>query len=312
MRVLVTGGAGFIGSHLVERLLQEGHSVRVLDNLVTGRREYLAAVLSNVQFIEGSICNGAVVRRAMKGIDVVFHQAALRSVPYSIDHPQATNTTNIGGTINVLLAARDFGVNRVVYASSSSVYGNSPELPKREDMMPDPVSPYAVSKLAAEVYCRMFYQLYGLKTISLRYFNVFGPRQDPESPYAAVVPQFMKALLNGNPPQIHGDGQQSRDFTHVDNVVQANLLAMRADAGFGEAFNIAYGDRVTIEDMARCLAQSLGVAIEPVYTAPRAGDVRHTLADLSKARSLLGYAPSVDFATGLRETVAWYKSGTGC
>ncbi len=312
MKVIVTGGAGFIGSHLVERLLQEGHSVRVLDNLVTGHREYLAPVLSDVQFIEGSICNRAVVRRALKGIDVVFHQAALRSVPFSIEHPQATSATNIGGTVNVLLAARDFGVSRVVYASSSSVYGNSPELPKREDMMPDPVSPYAVSKLAAEIYCRMFYQLYGLRTISLRYFNVFGPRQDPESPYAAVVPQFMKALLHGNPPQIHGDGQQSRDFTYVGNVVQANLLAMRADAGFGEAFNIACGDRVTIEGLARCLTQSLGVAIEPVHTSSRAGDVRHTLADLSKARSLLGYTPSVDFLTGLKETVAWYRNGTGC
>jgi len=309
MKVLVTGGAGFIGSHLAERLLGEGHEVRVLDNFSTGRRENLEAVLSQVDLIEGDIRDPGLVRRAMRGVEVVFHQAALRSVPHSVDHPGPTNEVNVGGTLNVLLAARDSGVRRVVYASSSSVYGNSRQLPKRESQTPRPVSPYAVTKLAGEMYCSTFYQLYGLETISLRYFNVFGPRQDPDSPYAAVIPRFMAALLRREAPIIYGDGLQTRDFTYIENVVQANILALRASAGLGEAFNVACGERVSVLHLAHSLMALLEAPVEPVHTAPRPGDVRHTLADISRARRILGYRPSVDFETGLRQTVAWYSNG---
>jgi len=311
MKVLVTGGAGFIGSHLAERLVQEGIEVRVLDNFSTGRRDNLAAVASCIEFVEGDVRDYQVMRESVRGVEVVFHQAALCSVARSLEEPQRTNAVNIGGTLNVLSAARDERVRRVVYASSSSIYGDTPTLPKQETQTPAPVSPYAVTKLTGELYCRTFYQLFGLETFSLRYFNVFGPRQVPDSPYAAAIPRFISALLRGQPPVIYGDGQQSRDFSYVDNVVEANLLAMKAYTGFGESFNIAFGQRTNVTHLARYLMELLGVAIQPVHRQPRAGDVRHSLADVAKAEALLGYRPNTDLLTGLGYTVEWYRNHGG-
>jgi UDP-glucose 4-epimerase len=311
VKVLVTGGAGFIGSHLVERLLREGFEVRVLDNFSTGRPENLAVVASRIELVEGDICDHRVVREAMRAVEVVFHEAALCSVARSVEEPQTTNAVNIGGTLNVLLAARDERVRRMVYASSSSVYGDTQVLPKREAMTPEPASPYAVTKYTGELYCRTFYQVFGLETFSLRYFNVFGPRQDPDSLYAAVIPRFISALLRGEPPVIYGDGQQSRDFSYVDNVVEANLLAMRANAGFGDAFNIACGQQLTVAALADRLMRLCEVAIEPIYSQPRLGDVCHSLADISKAKAVLGYRPHIDLLGGLQRTVEWYRNHIG-
>jgi UDP-glucose 4-epimerase len=304
---LVTGGGGFIGSHLVRRLLREGHTVRVLDNFATGRRENLEQVLGEVELIEGDLQSYERVHNAVRGCELAFHLGALPSVPRSIQDPLTSNATNVVGTLNVLLAARDEGVRRVVYASSSSLYGASTELPKREDMHPLPIAPYAVSKLAAEGYCRAFHEVYGLETVALRYFNVFGPGQDPQSQYAAVIPNFITAALEGRQPIVHGDGEQSRDFTYVDNAVDANLLAASAPGGAGHAFNVACGERTSLNDIVSRIAALAGREVEAVHTDPRPGDVRHSLADVSKAREILGYEPAVDFDEGLRRTFEAYE-----
>ena len=299
---LVTGGAGFIGSHIVERLLKDGKQVRVIDNFVTGKRENLNDHIAKLELVEGDILDLELVRKAVEGIEVIFHQAALRSVPLSVDNPLATNEVNIQGTLNILVAARDAGVRRVVYASSSSVYGDSPRLPKTEDQAIAPISPYAVSKLAGENYCSVFTKVYGLETISLRYFNVFGPRQDPRSQYAAVIPKFISRALKGKPLEVHGDGLQSRDFTYIDDVVQANLLAAAAEKGVGEAFNVAKGKAYSLLDLIAALSRILGKNLQWVHTPSRQGDVRHTLADISKARRVLGYKVHTEFEQGLYQT----------
>jgi len=308
---LVTGGAGFIGSHIVERLVQEGQHVRVIDNLSTGKRKNIEPFLEKIEFIEGDVRDLELVRKAMDGVDYVLHQAAVPSVPRSVKDPLTTNAVNIEGTLNILIAARDAGVKRVVYASSSSVYGDTPVLPKHEGMKLEPRSPYAVSKLGGELYCQVFYHVYGLETVVLRYFNVFGPRQDPESQYAAVVPKFIAALLRNEPPTIFGDGEQSRDFTYVENVVEANLLAAQAKGPdvAGQVFNIACGTRVTINKLAQMLAEIIGVdpELKPHYAPPRPGDVRHSLADISKGQRFLGYHVKVDLFEGLKRTVDWYR-----
>jgi nucleoside-diphosphate-sugar epimerase len=304
---LVTGGGGFIGSHLVLRLLREGHSVRVLDNFATGHRANLEDVLEEIELIEGDLQSYERVHNAVRGCDFAFHLGALPSVPRSIQDPLTSNATNVVGTLNVLLAARDEGVRRVVYASSSSLYGASAELPKREDMPTLPIAPYAVSKLAAEGYCRAFHQVYGLETVALRYFNVFGPGQDPQSQYAAVIPNFITAVLEDQRPIIHGDGEQSRDFTYVDNAVDANLLAASAPGAAGQGFNIACGERTSLNEIVARIGMLSGGEVEAVHTDPRPGDVRHSLADISKAREILGYEPAVDFEEGLRRTFAYYE-----
>jgi len=302
MRVLVTGGGGFIGSHLVDRLRTLGHEVRVLDSFATGRRENISH-LSDVDLVEGDIQSYERTHAATRGCDAVLHQAALPSVPRSVQDPLMTNVANVTGTLNLLLAARDNGVRRVVYASSSSVYGATEVLPKEESHRPAPISPYAVSKLAGEGYCHAFSSIYGLECIALRYFNVFGPRQDPNSQYSAVIPRFIAAGLEGRRPTIFGDGEQSRDFTYVDNVVDANLLAMESDKGVGEVFNVACGERVTLNQMVAHLGDALGTPIEAESQPPRTGDVRHSHAEIGRAHATLGYRPSVLFAEGLRRTL---------
>jgi UDP-glucose 4-epimerase len=303
---LVTGGAGFIGSHLVERLVREGARVRVLGNYSTGspaNLPFAAPYAHALELIEGDIRDLAAVERAAQGARAIFHQAALRSVPRSVAERLAANDNNVTGTLHVFEAARRAGVRRVVYASSSSVYGDNPELPKRESQSPRPISPYAVSKAANEQYGAVWSRLYGVETVGLRYFNVFGPRQDPKSEYAAVIPRFILWALDGTPLEIHGDGTQSRDFTYIDNVVEANLLAARARAGAGEIFNVGCGARVSLLDVVERLEKALGRALARRHTPSRAGDVPHTLADISKARDLLGYVPRVDFAEGFQRTV---------
>jgi len=304
---LVTGGAGFIGSNIVEELVRRGERVRVLDNFSTGRRENLTLLLERVELIEGDLQDPAAVRQAVEGTDYVLHHAALPSVQRSVDDPLASNAANVTGTLNLLLAAREAGVKRVVYASSSAAYGDGPTLPKREDMLPQPKSPYAVSKLAGEHYCRVFAEVYRLETVSLRYFNVFGPRQDPASQYAAVIPLFIMSMLQSAPPAVYGDGLQSRDFTYVSNVVQANLLAAAAPGVAGRVFNVACGQQYTLLELIATLDEILGVQVPPVHTAPRPGDVRHSLADITAAQEALGYRTAVDFHEGLRRTVAWYR-----
>ena len=306
---LVTGGAGFIGSNIVERLIRDGEQVRVLDNFSTGKRDNLAPWLDRIELIEGDIRDREVVKRAAKGIDYVLHQAALPSVPRSVDDPATTHEVNATGPLNVLLAARDSGVKRLVYASSSSVYGNSLELPKREEMPTRPLSPYAVSKLAGENYCRAFYEVYGLQTVCLRYFNVFGPRQDPASQYAAVIPKFIRAALDGRQLVIYGDGTQSRDFTYVENVVECNLLACRASGVAGEVFNTACGERFTLLELVDALERVIGKKVECEFAAPRPGEVKHSLAAIEKARRHLGYTPLVGFDEGLRRVVAFLRGG---
>ena len=304
---LVTGGAGFIGSNIVHQLVARGEAVRVLDNFSTGRRENLAGVADRIELIEGDLRDPDPCRRAVDGVDYVLHQGAIPSVQRSVDDPFTTNDANITGTLNLLIAARDAGVRRVVYASSSSVYGDSPTLPKHETMTPRPKSPYAVSKLTAEYYCQVFTEVYGLETVSLRYFNVFGPRQDPTSHYAAVIPIFITALLQGQPVTVHGDGLQSRDFTYVSNNVEANLLAATAPDVSGGIFNIACGKRYTLLELLDVLSNIIEVKVEKVHTEPRPGDVRHSLASISQAEAQLGYQMSLDFEEGLRRTVAWYR-----
>ena len=308
---LVTGGAGFIGSHVVERLLKDGGRVRVLDNFSTGRRENLGFARNagdRLQVIEGDLRDLAVVTRAVDGVEVVYHQAAMRSVPRSIDDPLGANANNVDGTLHVLEAARKTGVRRVVYASSSSVYGDNPELPKREDQRLSPISPYAVSKAADEQYARVWTRLYNVETVGLRYFNVFGPRQDPLSEYAAVLPRFILWGLRNQPLEVHGTGEQSRDFTYIDNVVEANLLAGQAPAANGEAFNVGCGDRISLVDVITMLESILGKKLQRNHTPSRGGDVAHTLADVSKAKRLMGYTPLVGFAEGFRRTVEYFKA----
>jgi UDP-glucose 4-epimerase len=303
VKVLVTGGAGFIGSHIAERLLALGHEVRVLDNFATGRRSNLSGFRDGVELIEGDIQSYERAHKAVRGCEVVFHEAALPSVPRSIQDPLTSNATNVIGTLNILLAARDEGVRRVVYASSSSAYGRNPVLPKHEELAAEPISPYATAKLAAEGYCRSFTAVYGLETVALRYFNVFGPRQDPLSEYAAVIPRFITALAAGESPVIFGDGEQSRDFTYVDNVVDANVLAIDAPDVAGRTINVACGQRVSLNELVTELQSLLGTSVEVAYAAPRSGDVKHSLADITRARELLGYEPGVDLREGLRRTI---------
>jgi UDP-glucose 4-epimerase len=304
---LVTGGAGFIGSHIVERLAREGHRVRVLDNLWSGKEANIKSIPGDIELIHADIRDARAVAEATRGVDVVFHEAALGSVPRSVADPVTTHEVNLTGTLNVMLAARDAKVRRVVYASSSSVYGETPELPKHEELTPQPLSPYALSKLAAEHYIRVFHRVYGLEAVSLRYFNIFGPRQDPESQYAAVVPRFVTALLEGKRPVIYGDGLQSRDFTYVENVVNANLLAAEAEGVAGQAFNVACGGRYTLLELLSKLKEIIGSDIEPEHEAAHEGDVRDSQAAIEKASQVLGYHVSVGFEEGLLRTVEWYR-----
>jgi UDP-glucose 4-epimerase len=304
MNALVTGGAGFIGSNLAEALVKAGHRVRVLDNFATGRRGNLAALAGAAELLEGDLRDPGIAERAVRDIEVIFHQAALASVARSLEDPATTHAVNATGTLTLLLAACGAGVRRLIYASSSSVYGDSPTLPKREDMPTQPKSPYAVSKLAGEHYCQVFASALGLETVSLRYFNIFGPRQDPTSPYAAVIAKFFAAMRRGEQPVIFGDGTQSRDFTSVENAVQANLLAATAPNVSGEVINVACGARVTLLELVEHLNRLLGTRLAPVFAPPRPGDVRHSQAELTRAVTLLGYRPTVDFAEGLARLAA--------
>jgi len=307
MRYLVTGGAGFIGSHLVDRLVAEGHAVVVLDDLSAGRREYLAGVRNRIRFIRGSVLNAEACRRAVDGCDYVLHHAAITSVPLSTNDPVTAHAVNATGTLNILLAAHRANVRRVVFAGSTSAYGDSPELPNHEGLLPRPLSPYAASKLAGEEYARVFYHTYGLETVTLRYFNIFGPRQDPASQYGAVMPRFIAAALAGDAPVIFGDGAQTRDFTFVANVVDANLLACQASGAAGGVFNIGSGKALSVTELWNHICAVAEVDLAPTYAAPRAGDVRDSLACIDRARDVLGYEPRVDFDEGLARAVAWYR-----
>ena len=303
---LVTGGAGFIGSHIAEELLRRGERVRIADSFITGKRENLAH-LAGVELVEGDLADLAVAQRAVAGIDYVLHQAAIPSVPRSVQDPVTSNRANIDASVNVLVAARDAGVKRVVYAGSSSVYGNAPTLPKVETMGTAPLSPYALQKLVAEQYCQMFTQLYGLETVTIRYFNVFGPRQDPSSPYSGVISLFIRALVEGKAPIIYGDGEQTRDFTYVANVVDGVLKACSAPAASGEVINVATGGRISLNELFRALKTLTNAGVEPIYKETRAGDVRDSQADIDKAHRLLGYEPTVTLEQSLEKTVAWFR-----
>jgi nucleoside-diphosphate-sugar epimerase len=304
---LVTGGAGFIGSHLSEELVRRGHRVRVVDSLITGKRANLAH-LPEVEFLLGDLAEGDIARRAVEGIDVVLHQAAIPSVPRSVEDPVTSNRANIDATVNLLVAARDAKVTRVVYAGSSSAYGNQPTLPKVEDMPTAPLSPYALQKLVAEQYCQMFTELYGLETVTTRYFNVFGPRQDPSSPYSGVISLFISAMSAGRLPTIYGDGEQTRDFTYVANVVDGVLRAAEAPNVSGQVINVATGGRISLNQLFDVIQQLTGLEGRPTYLPVRAGDVRDSQADISKARTLLGYSPRVSFEDGLAETLRWFTA----
>jgi UDP-glucose 4-epimerase len=303
---IITGGAGFIGSHLAERLVKEGQRVRVIDNLITGKRDNLAALNGDIEFHQVSITDLDALRPIFKGADYALHQAALPSVPRSIDDPLTTHEINVTGTLNVLIAARDAGLKRVAYAASSSAYGDADAEYKTEDLPPRPLSPYGVSKLAGEYYCQAFTAVYGLETVALRYFNVFGPRQDETSQYAAVIPKFVAALARGEAPVIYGDGTQSRDFTYVDNVVHGNLLALTAPDAAGEMMNLATGGRVSLLELVDKLNALMGTDIAPKHAPARPGDIKHSRAGVDKARDLLDFSPVVDFDTGLARTVDWY------
>ncbi|MCH8965446.1 MAG: SDR family oxidoreductase, partial [Planctomycetes bacterium] len=304
----VTGGAGFIGSHIVRRLVADGHRVRVLDNLSTGSMDKLADVIDRVEFIEGDLRQEADCRAACAGVEMVFHEAALPSVPRSVEDPQTFHANNIDGTFQLFLAAKEAGCRRIIYAASSSAYGDQPTQPKRETMLPAPLSPYALNKLVGEYYARVFYESYGLETISLRYFNVFGPHQDPESQYAAAIPAFVSAILKGEQPLIYGDGEQTRDFTHIDNVVEANMLAAAAKTTRGQVINVACGQSVTINQVINTINKLLGTDLKPRYTPPRAGDVMHSLADVTLAREVIGFEPHLMFEDGLARAIEWYKA----
>ncbi|MBS1817781.1 MAG: SDR family oxidoreductase [Acidobacteria bacterium] len=303
---LVTGGAGFIGSHLATELVQRGHRVRVLDNLSTGHRRNLAH-LPAVDFLEGDLADIEACRQAVQGVDYVLHQGAIPSVPRSVSDPITSNRSNIDGSLNILVAARDAKVKRLVYAGSSSAYGDTPTLPKREDMPTAPLSPYALQKLVAEQYCQMFTRLYGLETVTIRYFNVFGPRQDPGSPYSGVISLFSTALLEGRRPTVYGDGEQTRDFTYVANVVDGVLRACEAPEASGEVINVATGGRISLNDLLRAMNTILGTSIEPIYAESRVGDVRDSQADIRKAERLLGYHPIVSMEEGIRRTLDWCR-----
>jgi nucleoside-diphosphate-sugar epimerase len=302
---LVTGGAGFIGSHLCEELLRRGHQVRVSDDLSTGKRGNLQ---KGVEFVEGDLADLATARRVVEGCHYVHHQAAIPSVPRSVKDPLTSHRANVDATVNMLIAARDAGVKRLVFAGSSSAYGDTPTLPKREDMPNGPLSPYALQKVIGEQYLQMFTKLYGLETVTIRYFNVFGPRQDPSSPYSGVISVFATALLDGRSPKIYGDGEQTRDFTYVANVVDGVLRACEAPGVSGEIINVATGGRISLNQLFRTMRELIGGSIEPSYSDPRPGDVRDSQADISKARRLLGYEPTVSFEEGLRRTVEWYRT----
>jgi nucleoside-diphosphate-sugar epimerase len=314
-RYTVTGGAGFIGSHLAEELLRRGHAVRIVDNFSTGKRDNVEAAVQNagkdvtaVEVIEGDLADLDVARRAADGADYVLHQAAMPSVPRSVKDPIASNRANVDGTLNMLVAARDASVKRLVFAGSSSEYGDTPTLPKHEEMPTSPLSPYALQKVVGEEYLRMFTRLYGLETVSIRYFNVFGPRQDPGSPYSGVISLFIKWLLAGERPTIYGDGEQTRDFTYVANVVDGVLRSCEAPGASGEAINVATEGRVSLNELLRALQRIVGTSLEPIYAEPRVGDVRDSQASIAKAKRILGYEPAVSFEEGLRRTVAWFRA----
>jgi len=306
-RFLVTGGAGFIGSNIAAKLVSQGCFVRVVDNLLTGKKSNLTGIIDKIEFIEADMGDEKIAHSAMKDIDVVLHQGALPSVPRSVDDPAATHKHCLDATFTLLLAARDAGIKRFVYASSSSAYGDTPTSPKLESMQPEPLSPYAAAKLAGEYYAKVFYEVFGLETISLRYFNVFGPYQDPTSQYAAAIPAFVVAILKDEPPTVFGDGRQTRDFTYVDNVVEANLLAARVKHTAGEVVNIACGRAVTVNEIIDMINDLAGKNIKPVYDPPRPGDVKHSLADVTLAKKTIGFKPTVPFKQGLQLAIDWYR-----
>ena len=306
---LVTGGAGFIGSHIASALIAEGARVRILDDLSTGHRENLDEIGGGIDFIQGSVADEELLNKALEGVELVFHEAAIPSVPRSVEEPRQTHIASVDGTFSLLVAARDQKVRRIVYAASSSAYGDQPTLPKSELMLPDPLSPYAVAKLVGEYYCQVFTRVYGLETVSLRYFNVFGPRQDPGSQYSGVVSRFISALLSNERPVIYGDGEQSRDFTYIENVVFANLSAAEAPNAAGKVINVANGERITLNQLLSELKDLTGKQdVTAEYLEPRIGDVRHSLADISLARQLLGYESKVDLREGLQRTIDWWTS----
>jgi UDP-N-acetylglucosamine/UDP-N-acetyl-alpha-D-glucosaminouronate 4-epimerase len=305
---VVTGGGGFIGSHIVEELLRRHETVKLIDNFSTGKRANVDAFKNQAEIIEFDIAEAKNLVELFKGADYVIHQAAIPSVPKSILDPVTSHRSNVNGTLNVLIAARDAGVKRVVYASSSSLYGDSPTLPKHEEMMPKPLSPYGAQKLFGEMYCQVFTRSYGLETVALRYFNVFGPRQDPSSPYSGVLALFIPAVLQDRRPTIHGDGLQSRDFTYVQNVVEANLLACTVPGVGGQVFNIARGDRITVNSILQQINKITGKDVSPIYSEPRSGDIKHSQADITRAREHLGYEAAISFEEGLRRTIEWYRA----
>jgi len=306
-KYLITGGAGFIGSNLAQELVQRGHQVRVVDNFLTGKKENIAFLLDKIELIEGDIRDFKICQQALAGVDFVLHQAALPSVPRSIEDPLLTSEININGTLNLLWASKEVGLKKFVFASSSSVYGDDPRLPKHEDMKPNPLSPYALTKLVGEFYCQIFSQIYRLPTISLRYFNVFGPRQDPFSQYAAVIPNFITRMLRGKEPIIYGDGKQSRDFTYVSNVVEANIQAAHTPEIYSGVVNIACGERTTINSLTAKIREILKRDIKPSHQKPRSGDIKHSLADISRAKRILKYSPQISLGQGLEMTIKWYK-----
>jgi len=306
-KYIVTGGAGFIGSNIVQELVRRGHKVKIIDNLFTGKIENLKSVAKKINFVKGMICNLPLLQKEFRGFDYVLHQAALSSVPGSIANPTETNRNNIDGTLNILTAAKDQKIKRVIFASSSSVYGDIEKKIISEDDIGELLSPYALTKFSGEVYCRLFYKIYGLETIALRYFNVFGPNQDPKGQYAAVIPKFIKLMLAGERPVIYGDGTQSRDFIFVKDIVSANILAATARKGIGEVFNIASGQSISINQLVRFINKELKKDIKPVYVSQRSGDIKHSKASIKKAKKIIGFEPKVCFNKGLRETIQWYK-----
>lgn len=306
--VLVTGGAGFIGSHLTTRFVEMGHRVRVLDNLSSGRRENLAHLAGSFELLEGDLRNPAHCTEACRDIEFIFHEAAIPSVPKSVDDPQSSHDVNVNGTFNLLRAAVACKVRRLIYAASSSAYGDTPESPKHEGIRPEPLSPYAAQKYLGETYCRVFFECYGLETISLRYFNVFGARQDPNSDYAAAIPAFVTALLSGQSPTVYGDGEQTRDFTFVDNIVHVNTLAMQVEKTCGQVVNAACGDQISVNQVIAAINEILGTNVQPRYAPPRAGDVRHSCADASMSKELLGFEPQVSFEDGLSRAIDYYRN----